>query len=110
MRPNDFDFDEAIGHMSESHLHCRDYGHSWRPYAARHVPSERVYEQTLRCSRCRTLRERLLDERGNVVSSHYNYAEHYLVKGMGRLDGEERGLIRLASVTADLHKHERTKG
>jgi hypothetical protein len=102
--PPDFDLDQAIGRMSDAHLHCRDYGHSWRPFAAAYVAAQRAYEQTLRCVRCRTLRHRVLDSHGQVVSSGYTYAEHYLVKGMGRLVGEDRGLIRIASVRADIEK------
>ena len=105
-RPEDFDLDTAIAEMPEAHLHCRDYGHSWRPFTARYVSDQRVYEQVLRCTRCRTRRERLLDGHGQVVSSQYKYAARYVVKGMGRLVGDERGMIRLASIQADLGKRE----
>lgn len=106
MRDPEFDLEAAVSQMAETHLHCRDYGHGWRPHTARYLPNERAYEQTLRCTRCRTMRSRLLDSHGLVVSTHYTYPDHYLVKGMGYLAGEDRGLIRLASIEADL-KHGR---
>lgn len=103
-RADDFDLDAAIHGMSDSHLHCRDYGHSWRAFTAAYVAKERCYEQTLRCTRCRSLRRRLLDTHGTVISSHYDYQDGYLVHGMGRLAGDDRGLIRLASVQATIAK------
>jgi len=101
-RPPDFDFDATVEAMPEANLHCRDYGHAWRPFNARYLPDERSYEQVLRCTRCRAQRFRVLDSRGQVVSSRYAYKRGYLVQGMGRLSTSERGLIRLASVKADM--------
>lgn len=98
----ELDLTTVIADMPDAHLHCRDYGHSWRPHHARWLPSEHAYEQTLRCARCRTIRERVLDSRGQVIASQYKYPKHYLVAGLGRLASEERGLIRVASIQADL--------
>jgi hypothetical protein len=95
-------FDDALSNMNETHLHCRDYGHSWRPHTARFLRREQVYEQTLRCTRCRTARRRTISADGDIVGSSYDYAEHYLVKGVGRLTGHERAALRLASVNADM--------
>src|SRR4051794_22455641 len=95
-------FDEAIEHMPDSHLHCRDYGHSWRTHSARFLQDQRAYERTLRCTRCRTLRHQLLDSRGARISSHYEYVPHYLVKGVGRLTGTERDALRLRALQNDM--------
>lgn len=105
MRDPDFSLDKAIGAMPETHLHCRDYGHSWRPFTARWVAAQRAYEQSLRCTRCRAQRHRVLDSTGEILNTHYTYPDHYLVQGMGRLTGEDKGYVRLASVRADIeHK------
>lgn len=97
------DLDAAIDSMPESHLHCRDYGHSWSPFTARKLAGARGgYEQHLRCSRCHTTRKRLLDRNGEIVSGGYDYADGYLVAGLGRLTGSDRGHIRVASVMATL--------
>lgn len=84
--------------MQDTHLQCRDFGHSWRPFSARWVPEERCYESQLRCARCRTIRVRLIGQSGQLLGSHYDYADGYIVKGMGRLDGDERNMLRLESV------------
>lgn len=106
MPPRDpsFDLDKAIETMPETHLHCRDYGHAWRPFTARYVPAERAYEQSLRCSRCKAQRHRLLDSHGSVIRSGYDYPDGYLVQGLGRLTGDDRGLVRLASIRADIER------
>ena len=90
--------DAAIADLDESSLQCRDFGHSWRPYSAEFVAARRQYVERLQCGRCSTLRVRLLDGRGAQLASHYDYADGYLVKGLGRLTGEDRDAVRLAGV------------
>lgn len=92
------DVDQTISGMRDDHLQCRDFGHSWRPYTARWSPEDRCYETQLRCQRCKTIRVRLIGQRGEQLSNHYDYADGYIVKGMGRLDGDERNRLRLESV------------
>jgi len=85
--------------MSLHHLQCRDFGHSWRPWSARWVESEKSYEQALRCQRCTSIRYRYLSARGSIIRSSYDYADGYVMPpGMGRLDGADRDHIRLTSV------------
>jgi hypothetical protein len=96
--PVTVDLHTALGAMRLEHLQCRDFGHAWRPYAAQWLTTERCYESRLRCSRCRTQRVRLIGQNGALVSSHYEYADNYLVKGLGRLDTSDRNELRLASL------------
>lgn len=93
----DFSLESVIESMRDEHVQCRDFSHSWRPFTASQAPDGH-YEQVLRCSRCRTLRKRLLDRRGAVVSSAYEYADGYVVKGLGRINGSERDHLRLVSI------------
>lgn len=79
---------------------CRDFGHTWRPYTAEWVPQRRHYVETLTCTRCRTMRSRLLDEYGALLANHYTYADGYLIHGMGRLSGDDRNHLRLAGLQA----------
>lgn len=88
----------AIADLDDSSLQCRDFGHSWRPYEAEYIAARRQYVERLQCGRCSTLRVRLLDGRGAQLTSHYDYAPGYLVKGLGRLTGEDRDAVRLAGV------------
>lgn len=96
------DLDAAISHMDLEFIQCRDFGHSWRPYSARWLPSENCYESQLRCARCKAIRTRWLSRTGSQVGGGYDYADGYLVKGIGRLTGTDRDKIRLASVLAVL--------
>lgn len=90
----------ALGAMADEHLLCRDFGHSWRPWAAEWVPQRRQYAEALVCARCRSVRHRLLDEFGALLGNSYTYAEGYLVHGLGRLTGDDRNDLRLASLRA----------
>lgn len=97
-RSPDFRADDTIKTMPNEHLQCRDFGHSWRPFTATWESSDRYYEVQLRCARCKTVRIRLVGQRGQLIRSRYDYADGYVVKGMGRLDGDERDMLRLESV------------
>jgi hypothetical protein len=94
----DFQLDTAIHAMADEHLQCRDFSHSWRPLTAAWLPDRRVFETKLRCARCKTRRVRHIGPAGQLVSSHYEYPEGYVIKGMGRLDGAARDQLRLESV------------
>jgi hypothetical protein len=89
---------DAIAGMSDSHLLCRDFGHSWRPWAAEWIPQRRQYLEALVCVRCETVRRRLLDEYGAQLGQSYTYADGYLVHGVGRLSGDDRNSLRLAGL------------
>lgn len=97
-RHENFDVDQTIHGMRSDFLQCRDFGHSWRPFTARWDGSERAYETVLRCSRCKTRRVRWIAQNGEQVESHYDYADGYVITGMGRLTGTERNALRLESV------------
>ena len=99
----------AIGHMSDSQLQCRDFGHSWRPYTVEYVAQRRQYLEALRCSRCRTMRVRLLGERGELLGNRYIYPDGYLAVGMGRLDSDDRDAVRLASLQVLLEQQGASK-
>lgn len=87
---------KAIEGMPSEHVHCRDYGHSWAPHSAQRIG--KGFDQILRCTRCQTHRHRVLDRFGEVITNSYQYAEGYLVEGLGRLNGTDRGTLRIASI------------
>lgn len=91
---------EALSAMPDSHLLCRDFGHGWRPWSAEWIPQRRQYAEHLVCTRCQTVRTRLLDEWGAQLGQGYTYPEGYLVKGLGRLTGDDRNAVRLAGLRA----------
>lgn len=50
------------------------------------------------CTRCETVRRRLLDGNGGLLANGYTYPEGYLVQGVGRLTGDDRNGLRLAGL------------
>lgn len=84
--------------LPEKFLHCRELGHNWRPFSAGRY-KDGGFERILRCSRCRTRRVQEITSRGVVMVNRYEYPEGYQAeKGMGRIVGEGRGLLRLESI------------
>jgi hypothetical protein len=96
------EIERAVKGMSLAFIQCRDYGHSWRPYSARWVPQDNAYVSELQCQRCKSVRQRFLTRTGAMAGGHYEYPDGYLVKGMGRLTGTDRDIVRLQSVLAVL--------
>lgn len=92
------DVESAVKEMTSDILHCRDYGHSWAPFTAHRIAGGKGFDQVLRCTRCGTMRHRVLDRYGDVVTSAYAYADGYLIAGLGRLTGADRGTLRIASI------------
>lgn len=83
--------------MDPAHVHCRDYGHSWGPFRVK--PIAKGFERTVRCKTCGATQEQLLNARGDIIKKPgRRYPEGYLVKGLGRLTGEDKGYVRLASI------------
>jgi hypothetical protein len=88
---------DAVESMPDTHIECRDFGHSWRPLAATWLDGGNL-ERVLTCARCSTRRYQILDRQGYVLSGHYAYADHYLIEGIGRMTADDRAAVRLASI------------
>jgi hypothetical protein len=100
--PHTQELTAAVTAMTDEMLECRDIQHSYRKWSTRWIPKDREYESQLKCQRCGSIRSRRIDGRtGEIVASSYQYAEGYLVKGLGRLTGSDRGYIRLQSMQLD---------
>jgi hypothetical protein len=74
-------------------LVCRDMGHGWVDHDGK-VLGRRLYERTMRCTRCGTRRIQQLNHIGEILGSWYEYPDHYLIKGMGRLTTKQRSAFR----------------
>jgi hypothetical protein len=72
---------------------CRDIGHGWTHHDGQ-VLGRRLYERTMRCTRCGTRRVQQLNHVGEILGSWYEYPDHYLIKGMGRLTTKQRSAFR----------------
>ena len=80
--------------MKFEFLECRDYGHAWAPYEVEKVAARR-YLVRLRCSRCETVRSRLMSATGELLRSNvYIYPKGYLQKGGALHTKEGRTGIR----------------
>lgn len=89
--------------MPAKFLECRELGHLWRPWAAMSNP-DGGFDRTLRCTRCSTKREQVITRQGVVAQNKYIHPEGYLHKGLGRIVGEGRGILRLASIQRTVEK------
>ena len=85
--------------LPERFLQCRDFGHSWRPWAVRFDREFNSYERSLRCSRCRSERHESLGMSGAKSSRGYTYPEGYQAPpGTGHLVLADRDELRIASI------------
>lgn len=95
----------SIDDVREEHLECRDYMHSWKPYTAKEVKKGRVVERVLRCERCKTLKKQTLAirrDRAFLSTGSYQYAEGYLIKGMGHVTQEDKAKLRFRTIIREL--------
>lgn len=105
------DVEEFALNLRHQSLMCRTYGHGFNPYVVNIVELEgstgTYYEQILRC-KCRVRRVLLMNDRGAVLRSHYDYshAPGYLAQSIGRIVGEGRDVLRLEAVTRIIQKEE----
>lgn len=84
--------------IAPEHLHCRDLGHTWRPYSVARVPQRRQWREVLNCIQCGTLRTRWLSDLGEVLGSSYSYADGYQRIGLGAWTTDLRASVRVASL------------
>ena len=91
------DVQRVADDWSTDFLQCRDVGHHWVPEDAVHVIAARFYRVIHACTRCEVRRTRELSERGHVFAQTYDYPDGYMIKGLGRIAGEAKDALRLAS-------------
>lgn len=90
--------------LSEAYLHCRDYGHQWRMANAERKGRTRT--RTMFCPSCKYNKYQTFDSRGVLIEQKHDYPEGYLIKGLGRIVGDTKGLIRLESIDRMIEKSE----
>jgi hypothetical protein len=101
--------DTFAGRLSDTALHCRTYGHNWRPRTATWDKKGKAYDVVLVC-KCRTERHQLVDPRGGVLANSYVYPDGYLATQVQRDAGLSRDVFRLESVLRYTHQAERRLG
>ena len=95
---------EFAAGLSNRLLHCRELGHTWRPFTVQYDAKARAYDRQLRCSNCHTIRKQVLDRRGHVIRNGYKYVEGYLAANVDMTGS--RDACRVESVTRFLNTHE----
>lgn len=104
--PDPRDVQEYARSAKPAFLTCRSYGHAPLPSSVIIVTLEgsrkQYYEQTLRCrNRCGVTWMLLIDMgTGEVLERRINYsgAKGYLAKGIGRIQGSARNVVRLEAI------------
>jgi hypothetical protein len=95
------------GELPDNYLHCRTLGHAWTPHRAQWRPDEGAYWTVYLCPRCDTQRVEWLDEFGDKVRGNYAYEDGYQHKGMGRITGRGRSMLRLEELHRIIDKPKR---
>lgn len=96
------DVKSAAKKLPEGFISCRDIGHTWRQFRVIRVRGG--FNRDLFCPTCKTNRHEFISRTGEKLSTGYTYPEGYQVKGMGRIVGDGRSVIRLESVVRVLDK------
>lgn len=89
---------ELAAELPTAYLMCREMQHSWMPHDGRYSEETKTIKRVIRCDRCGTFRHQELSLTGVIISSHYDYPDGFLAKGVGRIAGEGRAQLRIASV------------
>lgn len=89
---------DFVDHLPDKYIHCRSRQHAWTDHTV--TQYNNAYVVTWRCTRCGARKSFHVDSRGMLLgSTQYEHPEGYLLKGLGNIRGEGRGIVRLASIT-----------
>ena len=95
------DVEKFVQDLPAMYIACRDVRHKWpdRPNDVGWIDKRsQTYWRIHRCERCTAEREQEL-EAGMVYRSLIRYPENYLMKGLGRINGDGLAVVRM---TGDL--------
>lgn len=87
-----------VDQIPEQFLFCRDFLHAWDPYNAKvsrnKVTRRNEVHQILICTRCSTLKTRIMTTGGEMLRSSYSYPDGYLLTEHGQMTPADRAMIR----------------
>lgn len=87
--------------LPDKFLDCRELGHNWRRWTCEWNKETKSYDRALRCVVCKSVRNLVCDDSGDVVKSSYDYKPGYLavnvIKGT-----TSRSVFRLEGITRDM--------
>lgn len=92
--------EKLLESLDPKFVKCRARQHNWDDYTAKWQYDGIHLEVTERCLRCGSFRKFTMDDRGarEGKGNSYDYADGYLTKGLGRITGESRDLLRLHAI------------
>lgn len=90
---------------------CRERGHNMLDHDGWGL-EDGLSARVLRCTRCRTTCEQVVDAEGEVLTTKpYKYPKGYqLPRGTGRIAGTARGVFRLANMQRSLLSRAERRG
>ena len=86
--------EERTVDLRDSHLVCRDLGHSWKQESLT-KSSGGLYLRLARCRSCRTVRKDRITRTGTIYGRSYDYASGYQLEGFGH-EVRDRSTFRRA--------------
>lgn len=76
--------------------------HSWDPYNAKvsrnKITRRNEMHQVLICTRCSTLKTRIMTTSGDMLRASYSYPDGYLMKDHGPMTPADRAMIRKINI------------
>jgi len=99
--------DDFAAGLTNAFLQCRELGHQWRPNTVTFDGKAKVFDRSLRCPSCRTIRRQVLTTAGHVLRNAYDYPDGYLSKHLTP-GTYSRDVFRLEALTRFLDKHPTT--
>ena len=102
----------AIDRIPELYLWCRDVMHSWDPYNVKFgrnkITRRNEVHQILICTRCATLKTRIMTSGGEMLRSSYSYPSGYLLTEQGPMTPADRAMIRKLNLKKNTVTEEET--
>lgn len=93
--------EQKLAEWDDNILTCRTFGHNFQAGSAVKNNRLKYWRLVRRCPRCKAEKVMEVSFRGRVYSSHIDYSQTdgYLATGMGRIIGEGKDMLRLATIT-----------
>lgn len=98
--------------VPEEFLWCRDFLHAWDPYDF-HVRRNTVtrrneMNEVVRCTRCGTIKTRVMTTNGEILRNSYQYPDGYQLKEQGLMTAADRNQIRRINYQRAMNQAEET--
>lgn len=86
---------KMIGRSNSIFLVCRAISHRFDESTSSVKQTGGKFFWSMKCSRCGTVRTKILNRQGRIVGADYSYPKGYTAPGIGRLDANAQGYLRL---------------